>query len=430
MIPVDSLGRVTAFTSSTNAQILPTPACYTVTSGSIGTGITVPDTSLAIPAIGYQVQVKKSDGSVLYTYSQPIYPFGTTWSLDTWHPTVSANVTTPTISYSANAPQGRCGTAPAITYTMTAAYSCVHQVWTVISGNGSVTQGGGTLTAPLYLAHDPVQPTEAATKSYVDTQVVTYGTPTTIAPLPNGIVKGNGSTSTGTAARSVDIASLFGATNCGYLRSDGGCDTPSGGTGLLPLGIVYGNGSSSRVATSTDLAATFVTPVTTSTTPTLELSLDAFPLMVSNTKPIAENLRVIPQIWDYYTIKLPVPKVQSVTSITYQLSDGTATTLPTSAYRTDFNSQVARITPAPGTSWPYQALYNPGTIKIRYVTGCYGDGVTVNTCPSALIAAMLLIIGHLYENREASSQGVTVSEVPLGVDRLLAGHKVSLLGFR
>lgn len=39
-------------------------------------------------------------------------------------------------------------------------------------------------------------------------------------------------------------------------------------------------------------------------------------------------------------------------------------------------------------------------------------------------AAMLLLVGHWYENREATVTGQSTSKVPLAVDSLLQPHKI------
>lgn len=52
------------------------------------------------------------------------------------------------------------------------------------------------------------------------------------------------------------------------------------------------------------------------------------------------------------------------------------------------------------------------------------NGIVVN--PS-ILAAVKLTMGHLYENREAVAAGVTVSEVPQGVQALLRPYRLVMM---
>jgi len=133
--------------------------------------------------------------------------------------------------------------------------------------------------------------------------------------------------------------------------------------------------------------------------------------------------------WDRVTLDLPHNRVQSVTSITYVDSDGETQTLPPSSYNVDVTSMPARIAPAQGMFWPILNQYIPGSVKITYVAGSYGDGVDSNTCPQTIVMAMLLLIGHWYEHREAASE-LTIKNVPMAVDALLEVEKVHIVSYR
>jgi uncharacterized phiE125 gp8 family phage protein len=95
-------------------------------------------------------------------------------------------------------------------------------------------------------------------------------------------------------------------------------------------------------------------------------------------------------------IKLPGGPSSGVTSFTYIDSDGTQQTLDPSAYVVDLSGEGARITPLWNTPWP-TIRRQIGGIKIEYGVG-YGEPADV---PQALKAAMKLIIGELYSNRES-----------------------------
>lgn len=133
--------------------------------------------------------------------------------------------------------------------------------------------------------------------------------------------------------------------------------------------------------------------------------------------------------WDAVTIDLPKPATVSVSSITYVDNDGTTKTLDPSSYLVDTTSIPARVTPGQGSFWPLVANYRPGSVKITFVAGSYGDGVTVNTCPQTIVMAMLLLLAHWYEHRESASEA-NLKSIPMGVDALLDLDKVHTVGYR
>jgi uncharacterized phiE125 gp8 family phage protein len=127
-------------------------------------------------------------------------------------------------------------------------------------------------------------------------------------------------------------------------------------------------------------------------------------------------------LWESMALRLPMPRLVSVTSITYLDTYGDLQTLDPATYSVDINSQPARIVPSINLTWPTTDYYMPGSVQVTYVSGSYGDGVDVNTCPRSIVAAILLMVGHLYENREATSQ-LALKTIPLGVDALLNAYR-------
>lgn len=127
-------------------------------------------------------------------------------------------------------------------------------------------------------------------------------------------------------------------------------------------------------------------------------------------------------LWESMAVRLPMPRLVSVTSITYLDVLGERQTLDPSTYTVDPSSEPARIVPAINLTWPTTDYYMPGSVKVTYVAGSYGDGVTVDTCPASIEQAILLLVGHLYENREASS-ALSLKNIPLGVDALLNPYR-------
>lgn len=115
-------------------------------------------------------------------------------------------------------------------------------------------------------------------------------------------------------------------------------------------------------------------------------------------------------------IRLPRPPLQSVTSVTYLDELGASQTLSASYYDVDTYSLPGRICLRPEYSWPGTENGRANAVTVTYVAG-YGAAATI---PPSVKSAMLLLIGHLYANREAVVSGVTPMELPLAVDALLA----------
>ena len=118
-------------------------------------------------------------------------------------------------------------------------------------------------------------------------------------------------------------------------------------------------------------------------------------------------------------IELERGPVQAVSSIKYTDADGVQQTLASTEYDVDLVSSPPRIVPAYGKSWPStRDVMN--SVVIDYDAG-YGSAADV---PQPIKHAMLLFVGHLYENRESVITGTIVSEAPQGVEALLLPYKV------
>lgn len=120
--------------------------------------------------------------------------------------------------------------------------------------------------------------------------------------------------------------------------------------------------------------------------------------------------------WPDDQIVLPKPPLQSVTSITYVDATGAVQTLAADQYRVDTTAHEGFIERAYGVSWP-SVRRQSRTIVVTYVAG-------YTQIPEPIRQAMLLLIGHFYENREAVNVGNIVTEFPLGVDALLFPYRV------
>lgn len=146
---------------------------------------------------------------------------------------------------------------------------------------------------------------------------------------------------------------------------------------------------------------------------TLELNLDEFPVTSSRTYGYFYGYGMGKAgIYGSGAIQLHSGPVQSVVSVKYTQSDGSAVTMVEGTdYLLNSRDQVV-----PVSTWPVVNLISADAIKIQYTAG-------YNICPPATKQAILLMVGHFYENREAvvvTSSRSGASELPLAVQSLLA----------
>lgn len=131
-------------------------------------------------------------------------------------------------------------------------------------------------------------------------------------------------------------------------------------------------------------------------------------------------------------IEIPNPPLLSVTSVVYIDSTGASIVLIPSAYRVIPNTtdpvQPSQIVPVYGSIWP-TTINDFGSVQIFYACG-YGiySGVSLE-CPKAIKQWMLINVGTLCENREATviaKRGETLIDLSTTVaDGLIANYRVA-----
>ena len=121
--------------------------------------------------------------------------------------------------------------------------------------------------------------------------------------------------------------------------------------------------------------------------------------------------------------------VDSVTSVAYVDRQGASVTLDPSAYRVE-TGERGLIYPASGAQWPEtdQNAYLPVTIVIQsgYAPSADSPPQFGANVPKPLRQAILLLIGHMFEHREAVAMGVSAVTTPLGYDALIYPYRVRL----
>jgi len=119
-------------------------------------------------------------------------------------------------------------------------------------------------------------------------------------------------------------------------------------------------------------------------------------------------------------IEIPLPPLSSVTSVKYIDADGQETTLASSAYIVDTVTEPGRVVLKEGQSWPGVTLRAVNGVIVRFVAG----GADAAAVPKHIKQALLLLIGHWYENRETIVVGSITKEIEFSVNALLGLERV------
>jgi uncharacterized phiE125 gp8 family phage protein len=135
---------------------------------------------------------------------------------------------------------------------------------------------------------------------------------------------------------------------------------------------------------------------------TLEIQLDKFPLN---------------------EIMLPVAPLVSLVSVKYLDEDNIQQTVLNTDCVLDTFQRPGWLLPAVGITWP-SALDVVNAVAIRYNVGfsLRTDAQTL-PLPKTLRVSVLLLLGHLYENREQSTEA-SLQEIPLGIQSLCDLYKI------
>lgn len=135
---------------------------------------------------------------------------------------------------------------------------------------------------------------------------------------------------------------------------------------------------------------------------------------------------LVTQTWDWYRdafpaweMEVPFGRLQSVTSVSYIDAAGATQVLAGAKYLVDAKSDPGRLTPAYGEVWP-STRAQMNAVTVRFVCG-YG---LADKVPWEIRAAMLLMIGHLFKNREDVADFERFP-LPAGAAALLAPYCIT-----
>lgn len=133
---------------------------------------------------------------------------------------------------------------------------------------------------------------------------------------------------------------------------------------------------------------------------------------------------LITQTWDYTLdafadeIEIPMPPLQSVSSVKYLDVDGVEQTLAATEYTVDAAATRGLVRSVYGKSWP-SVRDQANAVTIRFIAG-YGAAPAV---PAPIKAAVLLMLGELYARRETAIVGAPIATVPVSAEYLLCPYR-------
>lgn len=136
-------------------------------------------------------------------------------------------------------------------------------------------------------------------------------------------------------------------------------------------------------------------------TQTWDYVLDAFPR------------RCLGDMRRYLPIIIPLAPTITVDTVAYTAQDGSDTGIVDFRMFNAASTKPAYIVPVADGAWPV-AKCEPEAVRIRF-TGGFGNAAKV---PANIKHAILLMVGHWYENREDSAT-MTLTSIPLDAKRLL-----------
>jgi uncharacterized phiE125 gp8 family phage protein len=122
-------------------------------------------------------------------------------------------------------------------------------------------------------------------------------------------------------------------------------------------------------------------------------------------------------------VRLAMGPLIEVTAVQYYDIDGALQTDTLSNYEITGTDFTTRIGPKFGFNWPV-TQDRADAIRIEYTAGY---GATSASVPETLRHAMMLLIGHWYDNRENTMMD-ELSNIPYGFDMLVDMHRRAWYG--
>ncbi|CAB4169244.1 Phage conserved hypothetical protein [uncultured Caudovirales phage] len=124
--------------------------------------------------------------------------------------------------------------------------------------------------------------------------------------------------------------------------------------------------------------------------------------------------------WEFRLPFPPMARSAGFTDVTLTYTSGvvnsvgTIVTLDSAKYRVDREQTPGGLRPLYGSSWPGHIIDENG-VNVTWWAGYGEDGTKI---PKAIKPALLMLVAHLFRNREMTVEG-SLSIVPMGVRQLL-----------
>ncbi|WP_439150758.1 head-tail connector protein [Sulfitobacter sp.] len=112
----------------------------------------------------------------------------------------------------------------------------------------------------------------------------------------------------------------------------------------------------------------------------------------------------------------------TLTAVDYYDADSVLQSATLGDFETRLEGDFVIVKPVENGAWPAAETRNDA-IRLTFTAG-YGGAADV---PQSVKHALLLLVGHWYENRDAAS-AVSMSELPLAFNSLLNAHRVTWHG--
>ena len=122
-------------------------------------------------------------------------------------------------------------------------------------------------------------------------------------------------------------------------------------------------------------------------------------------------------------IRIPRPPLQSIAKVEYLDRDGGEQELSSDNYRVNTDTEPGMLVLEKDETWP-DTLWAPDAVRVTFTAG-YGDEST--DVPPDYRSAVLLMVGHLYENREMVTVGSGPTfRLPMSLEWILSKRKFTM----
>lgn len=141
---------------------------------------------------------------------------------------------------------------------------------------------------------------------------------------------------------------------------------------------------------------------------------------------------LMPQTWQLRqagfppVITLPLPPTIEVLAIEYIDADGVVQTLTPSAYEVIVGGwRAARITPAPGASWPATKASHLDAVRITFRAGYAPAGSPpTSRVPEPIRHAIMMLVADWFDARGNHIVGPIGQPLPIATEALVAPYRV------